>query len=120
MEVDEKEDKELEVYLPGKALGKDEVLEADQSVYEMLHKLNVEWPCLSFDVLQDRLGDDRKNVSNDLVYRLSWLSEVCRLTERHSIIVPSYRLCCRRYLSTKRQRKRIDCYEDVSIAQNSK
>jgi len=60
MEVDEKEEKDLEVYLPGKALGKDEVLEADQSVYEMLHKLNVEWPCLSFDVLQDRLGDERK------------------------------------------------------------
>lgn len=63
MEVDEKEEKDLEVYLPGKALGKDEVLEADQSVYEMLHKLNVEWPCLSFDVLQDRLGDERKTVS---------------------------------------------------------
>lgn len=62
MEVDEKEEKDLEVYLPGKALGKDEVLEADQSVYEMLHKLNVEWPCLSFDVLQDRLGDERKTV----------------------------------------------------------
>lgn len=62
MDVDEKEERDLEVYLPGKPLGKDEVLEADQSVYEMLHKLNVEWPCLSFDVLQDRLGDERKTV----------------------------------------------------------
>jgi len=67
MDVDEKEEKDLEVYLPGKPLGKDEVLEADQSVYEMLHKLNVEWPCLSFDILQDRLGDDRKNVGIPLL-----------------------------------------------------
>lgn len=33
-------------------LEKDEILEPDQSVYMMLHRMNVQWPCLSFDVLR--------------------------------------------------------------------
>jgi ribosome assembly protein RRB1 len=48
----------LKVYLPGTdyKLEKDEELVADQSTYEMLHRMNVEWPCLSFDIIQDKLG----------------------------------------------------------------
>lgn len=50
------------MYLPGThTLEKDEVLEPDQSVYEMLHRMNVTWPCLSFDVLRDGLGDERRS-----------------------------------------------------------
>ncbi|KAH7107080.1 WD40 repeat-like protein [Auriculariales sp. MPI-PUGE-AT-0066] len=48
------------VYLPGGQLGKDEVLEPDMTSYEMLHQMSVRWPCLSFDVLRDSRGDDRK------------------------------------------------------------
>ena len=52
---------EADVYLPGThTLGQDEVLEPDQSVYEMLHRMNVAWPCLSFDILRDSLGDERR------------------------------------------------------------
>ncbi|CDZ97144.1 Ribosome Assembly protein [Phaffia rhodozyma] len=52
---------ELETYLrSSRPLEKDEVLEPDQSVYEMLHRMNVQWPCLSFDVLRDSLGDERR------------------------------------------------------------
>lgn len=47
------------MYLPGAPLEKDQVLEPDQSAYEMLHRLNVTWPCLSFDTLRDHLGSDR-------------------------------------------------------------
>lgn len=48
------------VYLPGiRQLDKDEVLEPDLTVYEMLHHMNVNWPCLSFDILRDNLGDER-------------------------------------------------------------
>ncbi|CAG8715866.1 10985_t:CDS:2, partial [Acaulospora colombiana] len=57
MEIEESGE---QVYLPGQELGKDETLEADQSAYEMLHSLNVKWPCLSFDVLRDDLGEERK------------------------------------------------------------
>lgn len=67
MDVDEKEeeeedDKDLKLYLPGQPLAEGEVLEADPSVYVMLHNLDVRLPFLSFDVLEDKLGDERKNV----------------------------------------------------------
>ncbi|KAJ8521980.1 hypothetical protein ONZ45_g1368 [Pleurotus djamor] len=48
-------------FIPGKhTLSADEILEADDSVYIMRHSLNVNWPCLSFDVLRDSLGDERQ------------------------------------------------------------
>lgn len=50
-----------DVFIPGsRELEKDEVLEADDSVYEIRHSMNVNWPCLSFDVLRDNLGDQRQ------------------------------------------------------------
>ncbi|TFY75999.1 hypothetical protein EWM64_g8014 [Hericium alpestre] len=49
------------VFLPGvHKLGKDEILEPDDSVYIIRHTMNVNWPCLSFDVLRDNLGDQRQ------------------------------------------------------------
>ncbi|EPT01603.1 hypothetical protein FOMPIDRAFT_1161540 [Fomitopsis schrenkii] len=41
-------------------LGPDEILEPDESVYLMRHSMNVNWPCLSFDILRDNLGDQRQ------------------------------------------------------------
>lgn len=41
-------------------LAADEVLEPDDSVYIMLHRMGVDWPSLSFDVLRDNLGDERQ------------------------------------------------------------
>lgn len=61
--IEESDEKPVEpsVYIPGThVLGKDEVLEADDSVYIMRHSMNVNWPCLSFDVLRDNLGDERQ------------------------------------------------------------
>ncbi|KAG0643664.1 WD40-repeat-containing domain protein [Tuber brumale] len=55
MEIDQ------QVYMPSRrVLGKDEILEPDPTAYHMLHSMNVNWPCLSFDVLQDGLGDERR------------------------------------------------------------
>ncbi|CAN3358629.1 ribosome assembly protein Rrb1p [Diutina catenulata] len=61
MEADAAQDTQ-EVYLPhrSKPLGPDEVLQADPSVYEMLHTVNMPWPCLTVDVLPDSLGDERR------------------------------------------------------------
>lgn len=58
-----------ELYLPHRSrpLGPDEVLEADPSVYEMLHNVTTPWPCLTVDVLPDKLGLDRKTFPH-LVY----------------------------------------------------
>lgn len=51
-----------QVYIPGvNKLEEGQTLEADQSAYEMLHRLNVTWPCLSFDHLKDHLGNDRQS-----------------------------------------------------------
>ncbi len=50
-----------EAYIPGvHRLEKDEILEPDDSVYIMRHNMSVNWPCLSFDVLRDNLGDQRQ------------------------------------------------------------
>jgi len=50
-----------QVFIPGThVLGEGEVLEADDSVYIMRHSMNVNWPCLSFDILRDNLGDERQ------------------------------------------------------------
>jgi ribosome assembly protein RRB1 len=61
-EIDEEQDEEMEnvpkgkIYMPGQPLNEDEVLVADPTVYDMLHSMNVEWPCLSFDILRDAVS----------------------------------------------------------------
>ncbi|KAI6031592.1 WD40-repeat-containing domain protein [Pisolithus microcarpus] len=61
--IEESEEKppEAQAFIPGThVLGKDEVLEPDDTVYIMRHSMNVSWPCLSFDVLRDNLGNERQ------------------------------------------------------------
>lgn len=47
------------VYLPGMALAEDEELKVDPSAYVMLHQMNAEWPCLSFDIVRDGGAEER-------------------------------------------------------------
>ena len=62
-EDDEEDEADTKVYLPSqhKANTNSEAvpLEPDLSAYEMLHRLNITWPCLSFDILRDTLGVER-------------------------------------------------------------
>ncbi|KAG6014049.1 hypothetical protein E4U41_004932, partial [Claviceps citrina] len=37
-----------------------QTLAPDLSTYEMLHNLSTPWPCLSFDIVRDSLGENRK------------------------------------------------------------
>lgn len=61
VEEEDELEPESQVFLPGSIpLAEDEVLEPDQTVYELLHRMNVAWPCLSFDILRDTLGNDRQ------------------------------------------------------------
>ena len=56
MEVDR------ETFIPGRdKLDAGQTLAPDLSTYEMLHTLEPTWPCLSFDILKDNLGDNRKS-----------------------------------------------------------
>ena len=52
-----------EVYLPSKPMDKDQVLMPDLSTYDMLHTMSMQWPFLSFDIINDQLGDKRRNVT---------------------------------------------------------
>eukprot|EP00761_Pharyngomonas_kirbyi_P012789 gb/GECH01012816.1/.p1 GENE.gb/GECH01012816.1/~~gb/GECH01012816.1/.p1 ORF type:complete len:616 (+),score=193.80 gb/GECH01012816.1/:1-1848(+) len=54
------EEKEKEVWIPRlHETKKGQKFEVVSSAYEMLHNMNSEWPCLSFDVVGDQLGDNR-------------------------------------------------------------
>ncbi len=63
-EDDEDDDEDgaahLRVFRPGiDALGPGEQLEVSNEAYLMLHNLSGQWPCLSFDVVPDKLGAAR-------------------------------------------------------------
>ena len=48
--------------MPGNEILEGEELVVDNSAYEMLHQMGVEWPCLSFDRITDKLGGQRNSV----------------------------------------------------------
>ncbi|CAD7935700.1 unnamed protein product [Amoebophrya sp. A120] len=80
------------VFRPGQdELAEDEELQYDPNAYQMLHKLNTEWPCLSFDIVQDTLGGARRefphtctvvagsqaqNEKDNCIYVMKW-SNLC-------------------------------------------
>lgn len=45
-----------EVYLPNRKLGENEELVCDESAYIMLHSASTGAPCLSFDIIKDKVG----------------------------------------------------------------
>ncbi|GAM34627.1 WD repeat protein [Talaromyces pinophilus] len=54
-------DVDKETFIPGRTkLAPGETLAPDPSTYDMLHTLSTPWPCLSFDIVRDNLGDNRK------------------------------------------------------------
>lgn len=59
---DEGETEEIkQVWRPGvDKLEDGETLDYDPSAYIMYHSLTAEWPCLSFDIMRDNLGDSRQ------------------------------------------------------------
>jgi hypothetical protein len=62
VDVEMRDIDETEVYLPSKPMEKDHVLMPDLSAYDMLHSMSVQWPFLSFDIIRDSLGEERRNV----------------------------------------------------------
>ncbi|KAH0280022.1 glutamate-rich WD repeat-containing protein-like protein 1, partial [Aureobasidium melanogenum] len=64
-EAEEREaamDLDQDTFIPGRhKLEAGQTLAPDTSTYEMLHNLEAPWPCLSFDLVKDQLGDNRKS-----------------------------------------------------------
>ena len=61
IEESEEQPAATDVFIPGAyRLEPDEILEPYDSVYIMRHSMNVDWPCLSFDILRDNLGEQRQ------------------------------------------------------------
>lgn len=54
------------VWRPTDAMNEDEQLDYDSTAYHLLHRMRVDWPCLSFDVLPDQLGSFRTKYPHTL------------------------------------------------------
>ena len=53
-------DVDNQTFIPGRhAIPTGQRLQPDETAYEMLHNLETTWPCLSFDIIRDHLGEGR-------------------------------------------------------------
>lgn len=80
-------DVDKQTFIPGRTkLGPGETLSPDPSTYEMLHTLSTPWPCLSFDIIRDTLGDNRKTFPAT-VYAVAGTQADSRHTKDNELMV---------------------------------
>ena len=74
-------------FIPGRTqLEAGQSLAPDPSTYEMLHTLSTTWPCLSFDIIPDDLGDKRKTYPATL-YAVAGTQAESRRAKNNEIMV---------------------------------
>ena len=73
--------KARQTYLPGAPLPEGQTLVPDQSAYDMLHRMNVTWPCLSFDFLRDNLGTQRQTFPHSAYFVAGTQADVAKNNE---------------------------------------
>lgn len=83
---DEDEDDErappTQPYMPGQMqLEEGQTLVPDQSAYHMLHRMNITWPCLSFDFLRDHLGPQRQSMPHTAFFVAGTQADVAKNNE---------------------------------------
>ncbi len=66
-----------------------QILEPDPSTYEMLHNLSTPWPCLSFDIIRDGLGDGRK-VYPATMYTVAGTQAQSKRTSENQLMVMKF------------------------------
>eukprot|EP01128_Nolandella_sp_AFSM9_P007428 TRINITY_DN4067_c0_g1_i1.p1 TRINITY_DN4067_c0_g1~~TRINITY_DN4067_c0_g1_i1.p1 ORF type:complete len:507 (+),score=111.10 TRINITY_DN4067_c0_g1_i1:30-1523(+) len=60
MQVDDYQELPPSLWLPSqRPLADDEELVFDEGAYQLIQRINMEWPCLSFDIIPDNLGAQR-------------------------------------------------------------
>jgi ribosome assembly protein RRB1 len=84
MDIDSSE----QTFIPGRStLQPGQSLSPDTSTYEMLHTLSTPWPCLSFDIIRDNLGDNRKNYPRTAYAVAGTQAEAARSRENELMIL---------------------------------
>jgi ribosome assembly protein RRB1 len=84
MEIDSSE----QTFILGRStLQPGQSLTPDTSTYEMLHTLSTPWPCLSFDIVRDNLGDNRKHYPRTLYAVAGTQAEASRSRENELMIL---------------------------------
>jgi len=64
-----------------------QTLAPDPTTYEMFHSLSTPWPCLSFDVLKDGLGDNRKTYPATMYTVAGTQAETARTGENQLMVM---------------------------------
>ena len=84
MDIDMKE----QTFIPGRSvLQPGQSLTPDPSTYEMLHTLSTTWPCLSFDIVPDNLGNPRKQYPRTVFAVTGTQAESSRSRENELLIL---------------------------------
>lgn len=84
MDIDVKE----QTFIPGRSvLQPGQTLTPDPSTYEMLHTLSTTWPCLSFDIVPDHLGNPRKQYPRTVFAVTGTQAESSRAKENELLIL---------------------------------
>jgi len=77
-----------QTFIPGRSiLQPGEALTPDPSTYEMLHSFSTTWPCLSFDIVLDNLGNDRKHYPRTLYAVAGTQAESTRANDNELLIL---------------------------------
>jgi len=75
-------------FIPGRnALEAGQTLAPDLSAYELLHSLTMTWPCLSFDIVPDALGSNRKSYPATLYAVAGTQADASRATENELMVM---------------------------------
>ncbi|KAK5955503.1 Ribosome assembly protein rrb1 [Knufia fluminis] len=84
MDVDTKE----QTFIPGRSILQPGLsLTPDPTTYEMLHTMSTTWPCLSFDIIRDNLGDNRKRYPRTLYAVAGTQAESSRAKENELVVL---------------------------------
>lgn len=82
MEVDQR------TFIPGRdKLNVGESLSPDSSAYQMLHTFTTTWPCLSFAIIPDSLGNNRKSYPTTLYAVAGTQAESRRPTDNQLLVM---------------------------------